>query len=163
MIDINSGMFSFLLYSIGTVCVLWGVMVLIFLFRGRAEDMPRAVSIGQTTRYPLKSLPEGFVIIRRLTHGEKAERQMLNNKMTMKATRGKRDVDSEVAIFNAKVDMYNFTHCIVEHNLQDVDDRLLDFTNPADVNKIDGKVTEEIANYIDKENNFEDDEELENS
>lgn len=125
--------------------------------------MPRAVSIGYNQRYELKSVPEGYVVIRRLTHGEKAERQALNNKMTMKATRGKRDVDSEITIFNAKVDMYNFAHCIVEHNLEDEHERLLDFTNPADVNKIDGKITEEISTYIDRENNFEDDQDLENS
>lgn len=125
--------------------------------------MPRAVSVGQTQRYDLKSVPEGYVVIRRLTHGEKAERQMLNNKMTMKATRGKKDVDSEITLYNAKVDMYNFAHCIVEHNLQDENDQPLNFTNPADVNRMDGKVTEEIATYIDKENNFEEDEELENS
>jgi hypothetical protein len=147
----------------GIEFILWGVTVLVVLFRGRAEEMPRAVSIGHTVRYELKSVPEGYVVIRRLTHGEKSERQMFNNKLTMKATRGRRDVDSEITLYNAKVDMFNFAHCITEHNLQDADDRLLDFTNPTDVNKIDGKITEEISTYIDKENNFEDDVELENS
>jgi hypothetical protein len=150
-------------YISGLECVLYGVIVLLVLFRGRAEDMPRAVSIGHTQRYDLKSVPEGYVVIRRLTHGEKAERQMLNNKMTMKATRGKKDVDSEIILYHRAIDLYNFAHCITEHNLQDENDRPLDFTNVSDVNKIDAKISEEIATYIDKENNFEDDTELENS
>lgn len=126
--------------------------------------MPIVVSAGHAERYDLKTAPpDGYVVIRRLSHGEKAERRMINNKLTMKAQKGKKDVDSSIDMFHANVDLYNFKHCIIEHNLQDKDGRVLDFSIAADVNKIDGRVSEEITTYIDRENNFEADEDLGNS
>lgn len=125
--------------------------------------MPVAV-VGEPKRYDLKTLPpDGYVVIRRLSHGEKNVRRAMNSKMTMKATKGRKDVDTVIDAFNADVDAYNFKNCIVEHNCLDKDERLLNFANPADLAKLDGKVSEEIATYIDLENNFEDDDDLGNS
>ena len=122
--------------------------------------MPIAVVMEEPEHFDLKTLPGAFVDIRRMSFGEKQHRRSFNSKMTMRARKGQKDVDTELNMFNANAELFDFARCIVNHNLTDRDERPLNFTNPEDVKKLDGRIAEEIATYIDKLNNFEDDEEV---
>lgn len=123
--------------------------------------MPVAVVVLEPVHKDLKSCPpDGYVKIKRMTFGEKQQRRSFNSKMTMKAQKGSKDVNTEVEMFNTQAELFDFKVAIVDHNLQDVDGRPLNFTNPEDVKKLDGRIAEEIGKYIDEINNFEDEEEV---
>lgn len=125
--------------------------------------MPVAVVQGEPEHFDLKSCPGGFVKIQRMTYGEKLERRQFTSKMEILAQRGSRDAKSTIDVFKEETELYDFAHCVVEHNLTDVDGRPLIFRNPIDVKKLAGRIAEEIGTYIDKVNNFEEDESVGNS
>lgn len=132
--------------------------------------MPVAVAIDAPQRFTLKTLPKdeslpspqgdaGYVVLKRLSHGDKMTRRSFTSKMTVKAKRGQKDVESELDAFNEKTDLFDFANCIVEHNLTDEQGNKLDFRRAEHVRMLDGRVAEEISTLMDKLNNFEDDEE----
>jgi len=55
---------------------------------------------------------------------------------------------------------YDFAYCIGEHNLQNPDQTLVDFTKPMAIKMLDPRVGTEIEMLIDKINNTEDEESL---
>lgn len=123
--------------------------------------MPIVVVDDEGERKPLKTAPpDGYVILRGLTHGQKMARQQLNNKMVMKTRRGQKDIDTVLELFNEQTTLFDFAHCIIGHNLMDKDGREFNFKDPLDVKRLPGKVAEEISKLMDELNNFEDDEEL---
>lgn len=107
--------------------------------------------------------PDGFILIKRLTFGQKQHRRSLSSKLSMKAAKGKKDVETTIDAFNEASENYDFATCIVDHNLTDNLGRKLDFKNPMDVKLLKGPVGEEISQYMDDLNNFEVDEEVGNS
>jgi len=112
----------------------------------------------------LKSCPpDGFVTLKRLSHGQKMHRRSLSGKLSMKAAKGKRDVETTIDAFNTATEVYDFATCIVDHNLTDHQGRKLDFTNIQDVQRLKGPIGEEISTYMDEINNFEADEAVGNS
>lgn len=120
--------------------------------------MPRAtVNIETTERFDLKTLGEAFVVLRRMSYGQILERRMFT-KLEVTAGKGK-DFQGELGMANRKVTEFEFKSCIVEHNLEDENDRPLDLTKPSDFNKLDPRVGQEIEKYITDMNNFEDEEE----
>jgi hypothetical protein len=122
--------------------------------------MPRAVNIATTERHDLKSLEDGFVVIRRMNQGEKMQRQGKMSGMKVTGSRKSRDFQGELELANQRVTEFEFATCVVEHNLEDEDGRPLNLASTVDLAKLDGKVGEEISTYIDKLNQFtEDDEE----
>lgn len=122
--------------------------------------MPIAVVSEEPEHFDLKSLPGGYVKIRRMTYGEKLTSRKFTGKMEVTAQRGSKDIKSMLDVFNEQSDLYGFAKCVVEHNLTDVDDRPLNFASSDDVKKLSNRIAEEIGSYIDKVNNFEDDEEV---
>lgn len=135
--------------------------------------MPIAVATDVPVRRELKTLPAdpnlagpegeaGYVDIRRLTFGEKQARRAINSKMTVKASKGRKDVDTEITAFDARTDYFDFANCIVSHNLQAKDGSLLDFRREDHVRSLAGNVAEEIQTYMDEVNNFEADDEVKN-
>jgi len=104
--------------------------------------------------------PDGYVMIRRAPYGDKLDRRAATGKMTVKARKGQKDVESVIDAFNKEAQLKQFAACIVDHNLTDKAGTKLDFTNPAHVLALDPRVGEEIESYIDEINNFEDDEDL---
>lgn len=155
--------------SLSLLVSLWN-----WLTRGRSK-MPVVTGTGKPVHYDLKTVPPvtdesgnvveegGYVEIKVMTWGEKLDRRNFNSKMEVKTTRGSKDATSLVDIFKKEMELYDFAHCIVEHNLQAEDGRPLDFRNPKDVQAVWGVVGEEIATYIDKVNNFEEQDETKNS
>lgn len=140
--------------------------------------MPLAVVMEEPTRKDLKTCPEGYVMVARMTYGEKLQRRAFNSKMEMKLQRGSKDATSIIDMFKEEMELYDFAHCIADHNLTKMVDQHglpckpsapgaheepLDFKKPADVKMIAGQIAEEIATYIDEINNFELDDDAKNS
>lgn len=126
--------------------------------------MPLAVT-RTTERHELQTVPGGYVVIRRLSHGEKQERRSFNSKMEMQAE-NRRNLKAEIDMFNANAENYELARCVVEHNLTYMngeEEAPLNFKDPAHLRMIDGVVIEEIGTLIDKMNNFEDDESVKKS
>ncbi len=107
--------------------------------------------------------PDGFVMIRRAPYGDKLDNRAATGKMTVKARKGQKDVESVIDAFNTGAALKSFATCIVDHNLTDKNGTKLNFADPAHVRALDPRIGEEIETYIDELNNFEDNEDLGNS
>lgn len=127
---------------------------IISALRGKGPLMPKAiVNFNETHRFELKSLPEGFVVLRRLSYGQKLQRTQMAMEMQMKQ-QGK-EAEGSFSIATTKVAQFDFKNCIVEHNLEaDDEGTLLDFKNPVDIDRLHPAVGEEIADLIDNLNTF---------
>lgn len=101
----------------------------------------KARIIEQT--YQLKSLPGGWVKVRRFTHGERKAR--LDHILSYHS--GGEDEGGMAKISQAIGAQYDFEHAIVDHNLGD-GDRKYDFTKKADVWALDPEVGDEITDII---------------
>lgn len=120
--------------------------------------MPIATRIDDTEDFDLKSLPDGKVTLRRMTYGQKLKRQQIAMEMTFSGS-ARGNSAGEVKMLAEQTAIFEFGACIVSHNLTDSNEVLLNFTNPVDVQRLDGKVGEEISNLISKMNNFEEEDE----
>lgn len=129
--------------------------------------MPRATVSQETTRYDLRTCAGGYVELRTLSFHEMNMRQEMAARMYQetKVTSGKNQkakqedtVRGYFEIMNVAVTEYEFRNCIVDHNLEDENGELIDFTRPMQAWRLDPKIGQEIANYIDKLNQLEIDE-----
>jgi hypothetical protein len=131
------------------------------------------------TRHDLKSLPTAYVVIRRMTWGEKLHRKSFMSKVKLgqeatgnRAERRSKSVQAfsaELDMMNEAVTQYEFGVSIVEHNLEYVvgmepDGETpivakIDFKDPDQLKMLDGRVGEEIDDLIQEMNDFEADEE----
>jgi hypothetical protein len=117
--------------------------------------MPVATVSSEPERYDLKSLPDGYVMLRHMSHGEMLHRQDLSMQMQMLADRRTKSASMEVKQMQTAVVQYEFGVSIVSHNLQAPDGRTLDFRNPMDFANLDGRVGAEIAAEIDRMHDWE--------
>ena len=132
--------------------------------------MPRATVLKTTERFPLTTLPavgeeeEGWVELRRLSYGEKLQKDAEAMKMRFAmsgATKG--DIDAEVSLISEFVTYLEFAKCIIAHNLttpidpsdESKGERELNFRNQADVKLLDPRVGDEISTLIGELNDFE--------
>jgi len=124
--------------------------------------MPRAVvDMGKTDKFDLKSCPGGFVVLRRMSYGEKLQRQTMSTEASLRGEG--RNQQMSLHMMNHRVTVFEFSHCIVEHNLEDENGQQLKFGDEQDVFRLDPRVGDEIAGHIDDMNNFEDTDEAKNS
>lgn len=125
--------------------------------------MPRAtVNLAATDRIELKTLPPsgdeegGYVVLRRLTYGQKIQRQQMAMEVSMQAQGGRSsDPVMDMKMTQDKVACFDFGNCVVDHNLDDDSGRRLNFKQPHDVFMLDPRVGEEIAMHIDRMNNLD--------
>jgi hypothetical protein len=123
--------------------------------------MPRAtVDTTAVVKKELRTLPDGYVVLRKMPYGAKLQRSSEAMKMSMQMKgRGKnRDSKADVEMLQHASTMFDFRHCIVEHNLEDDKGRVLNLSDPIDVNNLDPQIGEELSELIDELNNFENDE-----
>jgi hypothetical protein len=119
--------------------------------------MPAAVAIQtETIRHDLKSLDGGFVELRRMTYGQIVQRRALTKLSVLSGKGVSKNVTGEMAMASKEVTQFEFDHCIVAHNLEDVDGRPLVLSGP-DFDKLDPRVGTEIERYISDMNNFDED------
>jgi hypothetical protein len=120
-------------------------------------------------RFDLKSVKGGFVTLRRLTWGQKLERQEMatkqvireveqNGNRAQRRARSRQDVNAEVDVkmLSRLTAEWEFRHCIVEHNLEDDSGAVLNFQVGTTLDLLDPRIGEEIQNLINDMNNFED-------
>jgi hypothetical protein len=120
--------------------------------------MPKAVAnIDDTDRFELKSCPEGFVVLRRMTYGQTVQRRALM-KMSVQSGNSRKSFQGELAMASEEIQKFEFAHCIVEHNLEDVDGRVLNLAGDVDFAKLDPRIGQEIESLIGDMNNFDDNE-----
>jgi hypothetical protein len=117
--------------------------------------VPRAVVDVTPIRYDLKSVPEGYVELRRMPYGDWLHRGdislLMQVEMEEKRQKGKASGrTADMKLQNQAVTTYEFTRCIVGHNLTDDNDRPLDFTKRSTLDILDPKVGNEIGDLIDE-------------
>jgi hypothetical protein len=130
--------------------------------------MPRAtVDPGYNERIELKSCPAlngedaGFVVLRRMTYETYLERREIAANVEVEGGMGKKkNVDQKTLIhaMQRKVAHLEFAECIVEHNLEDANGNLLDFTRASTLKVLDPRIGEEIGSHIDRMNQFDEEE-----
>jgi hypothetical protein len=119
--------------------------------------MVRATADVQSTfDYDLKSVEGGVVTIRRMTYGQLLERRDMAMRMEMEQVTGTKEAKGELKITQAEVALYDFAHCIVDHNLEDENGNKLNFSKREDIVRLDPRVGDEVGMLIDKLNQFED-------
>ena len=119
--------------------------------------MPVAVSVERSKKFDLKTLPGAYVVIARMSHGQKLVRGDLSSKMKFTAGKRSKDLQGEIDMLQKVTAHWDWSNLIEDHNLQDVDERVLNFKDVRDIDKIDAKIAEEVSTYIDELNNFEGD------
>jgi hypothetical protein len=107
-----------------------------------------------TVRKELKSLPQGYVVLRRMPYGKWLERRALT-KLTINSQKGSKDFKGELALLDKRVTEMEFSQCIVEHNLEISDGVPFDFKVPGSLENLDTRVGEEIGTYINEMHDFE--------
>lgn len=101
-------------------------------------------------RYSLESVDGGWVVIRRLKHGESTER--LDEILEFR--RGAEPGVNLRVFSNWKARAYDFAHCIVDHNLGDAETGMkLDFSKPEDIADLDENIGDEIQGLINTHHN----------
>ena len=121
--------------------------------------MPRATAnVGETEKHDLKSCPEGYILVRRLTYGEKLQRRAMVSNMKIETQKGKQNFAGEMQLVNEQATLFDFQLCIVDHNLEDENGTKLNFSKMSDVKKLDPRIGEEIDTILSDLNNFEEDE-----
>lgn len=118
--------------------------------------MPNATVSFDTERHELKTLPEAFVELRRMSYGQIVERRSML-KLSVAQSKGSKDFKGEMAMANREITMYEFKNCIVSHNLTDANGRELNLASAMDFQALDPRIGGEIEDLISKMNNFEDD------
>jgi len=110
--------------------------------------MPNATTDqSKAEHYDLKTLPDGFVELRRLTYGEMLRRRDIGS--TMRAGQGRgRKAGIEFDTDSLEIQHFEFSRCIVDHNLEDADGKPLNFKNTADIIKLDPRIAGEIEQLI---------------
>lgn len=119
--------------------------------------MPNALATTNVTEYDLKTLEGGKVNLKRMTYGQKLERQGMIKVQFGGGNRRNSDFKGELEMANRIATYYEFQHCIVSHNLTGENDVLLDLSAPGIIDQLDPRIGEEISNLISELNNFEDD------
>lgn len=133
--------------------------------------MPVAtVDSKQFERFELKSLPpDGFVMLRPLPYGMKLSRRSKATRMMMRSsTQGRNAAQNQEQVFEVEsmdewAVAFDFQYCIGEHNLQNPDETLIDFSKNTHlkIRMLDPRVGSEIEKLLDKLNNDEDEESME--
>ncbi len=115
--------------------------------------MPKATVSLDTERKELKSLPDGYVTLRRMSYGQSVERRSMLT-LGFESDGSSKDFKGEMAMGNKKISAFEFAICVVEHNLTGDDDQPLDLTKVSTLDVLDPKVGQEIEKYIADMNNF---------
>lgn len=120
--------------------------------------MPNATVSNEVEHKDLKSLAGAWVELKRMSYGDKLERTQLATDMEIQMTKGSKTSTASIDIMQHAVAMFEFKHCLVDHNLFEDDQETikLDLTTKAGLAKLDPRVGDEIGKLIDDMNNFED-------
>lgn len=129
------------------------------------------------TREELKTAPAdpsvpgdepGYIMVRPLPFGMKLERRDKATRMAMEVEsgRGRKGQDTttqkfDLTTYNEWAVQFDFKYCIGDHNLLDAAGHKLDFNNPMTFKLLDPKVGSEIEAIVNRYNEDESEESLE--
>lgn len=120
--------------------------------------MPNAeVNLGDIIHHELKSLPEGYVDLRRMTYGESVQRRAMM-KLQLESSGRSKNFSGELALASVNMTVFDFARCVVDHNLEDSTGRKFNLGSESDLVKLDPRVGQEIEVELAKLNDFEDEE-----
>lgn len=130
--------------------------------------MPVATANTKPEEFPLKSAPpDGFVKLKPLPFGGILTRRDNASKLSMrtssgrKGRRGNRDLDEmNIDTMQLETRFYEFSNCIVDHNLTDEGGTKLDFNRKETLSVLDPRIGAEIEDLIDKLNQEDDEDEI---
>lgn len=114
--------------------------------------MPNATTITAPERFDLKTLPEGYVVIRKMTYVERLHRQDISLNIKASLNSKQRNSDVEFGAVQKAVTHWEFKTLIVDHNLEDETGRKLNLADPKDFALIGPEIGEEVGNLIDEFN-----------
>lgn len=120
--------------------------------------MPRATAILEPgDKKELKTCPGGWVMLKRMTYGQKLNRMRHVGKMSVDMSKRNKSARGEMDIMQRAATIYDFQCCIVDHNLfaDDEETIKLNLQSEADIDQLDPRIGEEISTMIDEMNNFE--------
>ncbi len=121
--------------------------------------MPKATVSLAPVHYDLNTVEGGFVKLRRMGYGKKLDRAQNATRQTMRGTEDqlseKEEAEMMMEIMQRRTAEIEFRECIVEHNLEDDDGKLLDFRIPATLGALDPQIGEEITTLISNLLNYE--------
>lgn len=117
--------------------------------------MPKAVVASEPKRFELKSCPpDGFVLLREMSYGERMVRNAQQGKMKLLKKNSEHLGEVEMAL--AALAKWDLANLVVDHNLEDESGVKLDLSSDRDLKKLSSRIGEEIGKYIDEMNNFDD-------
>jgi len=105
--------------------------------------MPRATASTDTTKVDLKSIDGAWVELRKMNYGE-----MLKRRDMVQTVRGGKGDNASMAFHFEEVQYFEFSRCVIDHNLEDEKGDKLNFTNKAHVLSLDSVVAGEIEELI---------------
>lgn len=118
--------------------------------------MPKATISTETFRKELKSCPGGFVELRQLSWAEMMKRRDIASRMYADVKTSGNTVQETIRqymeVVNVAIMEFEFKNCIVDHNLEDDNGNLLDFSNPMSLSILNPKIGSEIDRYIEELN-----------
>lgn len=124
--------------------------------------MPNATADpNKTEHFELETLPEGYVDLRKLTYGEMLRRRDIGS--TMRAGGNSRKKGVEFDTDSLEIQHFEFSRCIVSHNLEDSNGRTLNMRDKNDIIKLDPRIAGEIESLISDMNQPPEDDEEEGS
>jgi hypothetical protein len=127
----------------------------------RRNIMPVASVSDIPTRFELKTLPGGFVTIRRMTYGEKLDSLEKSSKQEMTGDQRTKSVKVDLKNLIRRKQELDFSRCIVDHNLTWMNgdyEVSFDFKNDnTSFDRLDPRIAEEIDGYISNINNYDED------
>lgn len=120
--------------------------------------MVRATTSLETVRHELTSVKGGWVELRPMTYGQFLQRRDMAMKMGVSGQAVQRGMPDklDVELIQAAVIQFEFKVCIVNHNLEDDNGRKLLLGEPADFQKLDPRIGQEISDLIDEMTQWED-------
>lgn len=116
--------------------------------------MPRAVIDDTPERKELRSCPGGWVDLKRMPYGDWLHRTDISMQMQIAMEEKKLRNNSgggasgTIAMQNAAVTTYEFSRCIVDHNLEDAAGNKLNFKNQATLQILAPRIGQEISDLI---------------
>jgi len=126
--------------------------------------MPVAVVTNAVSeKKPLKTLPDAYVVVRRMNYGEKLSRSGMATQFLVGGNTSDKDFQGEMKMHTEQLAYWDFANLIVDHNLEDENGTKLNFKNPVDVKRLDGIIGDEVGQIIDAFNDVENSEEVKNS
>lgn len=116
--------------------------------------MPVASVSTESVKKELKTLEGGFVELKRMPYGAWLKRQEMAMQLKFNAAKGG-DTAGEIAMANKAVTVFEFSQCIVDHNLEITEGTPFDFRQETSLDRLDPKVGNEIASYITEMHEFD--------